>query len=126
MSTMRSTLRRSRSIQQRAADATGRLRTVLGVDVGVDGGELKVLSAAVAEAAAEEAMRNLEFRSRVRRIYDEFAALPAPSSPSPLSATSSPRSRMPASAVPPAIELVPLPGAEGIPVDPFAPVDPDD
>jgi len=104
-----STTPRMRTLQLRAAEATGRLRTL--VDVG-DVEDLKVLSAAVVEAAAEEAVRNSGFRSRVRQIYNELA--PPPARP-PVSA----HRGAPSQSV-----LVPLQGTEGVRIDPFAPLDP--
>jgi hypothetical protein len=95
-------------MQQRASDATGRLRTLFDV------ADLKVLSAAVAEAAADEAVRNPAFRTRVRRLYDELAAL-SPGRPRPLTRLGESQAEG---------EPVPLPGTEAIHIDPFAPLDP--
>ncbi len=104
-----STTPRSRTLQRRAAEATGRLRTLVAV------ADLTLLSAAVVEAAAEEAVRNSGFRSRVRQIYHELATPPArPPAPAHRGAPS-----MQSRSV-----LVPLPGTEGVRIDPFAPLDP--
>jgi hypothetical protein len=73
--------------------------------------DLVVLSAAVAEVAADEAARNSEFAARLQATHRELTALRA----------SEPRRRAePQSRV----KLVPLPGVRGIEIDPFAPFDP--
>jgi hypothetical protein len=93
------------TIQQRAANATAQLRQALGLD------DLKLLSAAVAEAAASEARYNSEFFARIKRIYNELAALRGRQTRR--RSTSQQRT-----------QLVPLPGSEGARFDPFAPLDP--
>jgi hypothetical protein len=93
------------TIQQRASAATAQLRQALGLD------DLKLLSAAVAEAAAVEAARNAEFFARIRRIYEELASM----------RVRQPRWR---ASNRPKTQLVPLPGTEGARFDPFAPLDP--
>jgi len=94
------------TIKQRASAATAQLRQALGLD------DLKLLSAAVAEAAASEATKNSEFFARIRRIYEELANLRV-HQPSRRRVSTQPRS-----------QLVPLPGNEGTRFDPFAPLDP--
>jgi len=95
-----------KTVPQRAAEATRRLRTVLGLE------DLKLLSAAIAEAAADEADRSAQFRSHVLTIYQELAMLQVSGS-----------SRRPTHAAD-EVELIPLPGTEGIRIDPFGTVDP--
>lgn len=93
------------TVQQRAVAATAQLKRSLGLD------DLKLLSAAVAEAAAQEVVKNPEFSTRVRSIYAELAS-------SPVRQSRSRASQQPLS------QLVPLPGNEGMRFDPFAPLDP--
>ncbi len=100
------TSHKRQSVQQRTKSATDQLRALTGAEDG------KLLSAAVAEAAAEEAARNGAFRATVRAIYDELR----------LQATTTTRTRQSGTAN--AVELVPLPGTEGARFDPFAPLDP--
>lgn len=92
--------------QQRAVDATSRLRQVLEVD------DLKMLSTALAEVAADEAKHNPDFARRIRDVYQELI-------------DSAPKKRTPpAKETATGVALVPLPGTEGLRVDPFAPLDP--
>jgi hypothetical protein len=94
------------TLQQRTKVATAQLRELIEAD------DVKLLSAAITQAAAAEAMRNAAFRTSVRRIYDELRT-------QPLSTTRLQRSRGQST-----VELVPLPGTEGARFDPFAPLDP--
>lgn len=94
------------TVQQRVKVATQQLREL------VDADDVKLLNAAIAEAAAAEAVRNMEFRATVRRLYEDLSALPA-------TATKAQRSQEH-----PSSTLVPLPGSEGARFDPFAPLDP--
>jgi hypothetical protein len=86
--------------------ATAQLQELIGAD------DVKLLSAAVTEAAAAEAVRNTAFRTSVRRIYEELRT-------QPLSTTRTQRSSRQSS-----VEPLPLPGTEGARFDPFAPLDP--
>jgi len=97
---------KTQNMQHRTRLATQQLQELTGAD------DAKLLSAAVAEAAAEEASYNAAFRTTVRRIYDELRS--QASTP-----TGSRRSGKTQSVV-----LVPLPGTEGARFDPFAPLDP--
>ena len=91
--------------QQRVNGATAQLQSLIGAS------DVKLLSAAITEAAAAEAVHNPTFRRTVQRIYEELSAK------STQSATC--HSRVPSHA-----ELVPLPGTEGARFNPFAPLDP--
>lgn len=93
-----------RTVQQRAADATHTLRTMLGLD------DLRLLSASVAEATAEEIARNERFSQRIRDLYAELASRQG------IKRTNQ-KLALP-------VELVPLPGSENVRVDPFAALDP--
>jgi hypothetical protein len=66
-----STTLETRTLQQRAAQATTKLREVLHLD------DLKVLSTALAEAAADEAVANPAFADRILSIYRELLSLRA-------------------------------------------------
>lgn len=101
-----STALRHSTVQQRAMAATAQLRQL------VDADDVRALSAAVAEAAAEEAERNTAFLSTLRRIYTEMTAL----------SKGAQRTRRDTHYSD--VELVPLPGTEGARFDPFAPLDP--
>lgn len=94
------------TVRQRASAATTHLRRLLDAD------NLTLLSAAVAEAAAEEVHRNPTFRSTVRRIYEQLSTLDRSKS----------ARRRTANTINAGLE--PLPGAEGTRFDPFAPLDP--
>jgi hypothetical protein len=94
------------SVQQRTRRATEQLRELTGAE------DVRLLSAAVTEAAAGEAERSAAFRATVRRIYEELR----------LQALVTTQSRPSGKAKP--VELVPLPGTEGARFDPFAPLDP--
>jgi hypothetical protein len=91
--------------QQRALDATAQLQTLIGAT------DVKLLSAAVTEAAAAEAVNNPAFRRTVQRIYEELSEKPSRVTVSRTQASSRG-------------DLVPLPGTEGARFDPFAPLDP--
>jgi hypothetical protein len=91
--------------QQRIKYATAQLQSLIGAT------DVKLLSAAVTEAAAAEALHNPTFRRMVQRIYDELST-------SPVRATTS-RAKAPRQSA-----LVPLSGTEGARFDPFAPLDP--
>lgn len=93
-----------KTVQMRAAEATRALRALLGLS------DLKLLSASIAEAAAEEIVQNARFSGRIRDIYAELET----KQQIPLS-----RRRQTND-----VELTPLPGAEHVRVDPFAPLDP--
>ena len=95
---------KSQTVQQRSAEATRTLRALLGLN------DLKLLSASIAEAAAEEIVRNERFSGRVRNIYAELESKQQ-------TPTSHRRQTHD-------VELTPLPGAEHVRVDPFAPLDP--
>ena len=58
------------SVQQRATQATSLLRQIIARD------DLKLLSIALSEVASEEASSNKAFAERVRKVYDELAAIP--------------------------------------------------
>ena len=92
------------TIQQRVKVATQQLREL------VDADDVKLLNAAIAEAAAAEAVRNMGFRATVRRLYEDLSALPAPVKKAQRSQEQ------------PLSKLVPLPGSEGARFDPFAPL----
>ncbi len=94
------------TMQQRVKVATQQLRELIGAD------DVKLLNAAITEAAAAEAVRNTAFRAVVRRLYEDLSTQPT-------SATRTQRSRERSST-----ELIPLPGSEGARFDPFAPLDP--
>jgi hypothetical protein len=94
-----------RQATQRVQGATAQLQSLIGAS------DLKLLSAAVMEAAAIEAVHNPGFCRAVQRIYEELSAKPARATVSRLRSSSHP-------------ELVPLPGTEGARFDPFAPLDP--
>lgn len=94
------------TVQQRSVEATSRLRTLVGRD------DLKLLSTAVAEAAAEEAKQNSAFTQRVRALYDELASLKD---------VRTSRSRK---ASEDDVPLVPIGHIEGRKIDPAAPLDP--
>lgn len=72
--------------------------------------DLKLLSASIAEAAAEEIARNEQFSRRIRDLYAELASKQGVKRTSQIPV--------------PAVELVPLPGSENVRVDPFAALDP--
>jgi hypothetical protein len=91
--------------QQRVQSATAQLQSLIGAS------DLKLLSAAVIEAATDEALHNPTFRKAVQRIYEELSTKPARATMSRPKSPSRP-------------ELVPLPGTEGARFDPFAPLDP--
>src|SRR5262245_47269171 len=63
------TATKARSLNQRAVEATSRLRDALELE------DVKVLSAAVAEAAADEAISNPRFATRVQALYQELLSL---------------------------------------------------
>ncbi len=90
---------------QRVRDATAQLQRLIGAT------DVKLLSAAVTEAAAAEAVHNPAFRRTVQRIYEELHAHPT-------------RVTAPAAQAPSHADLVPLQGTEGARFDPFAPLDP--
>lgn len=94
------------TMQQRMRVATQQLRDLIDAD------DVKLLNAAITEAAAAEAVRNTVFRATIRRIYNDLSELPS-------NGTKAQRMR-----AHPSIELVPLPGSEGARFDPFAPLDP--
>jgi hypothetical protein len=94
------------STQERTRVAIQRLRELINAD------DMKLLNAAIAEAAAAEAARNADFRATLRRVYEDLRAHAS-------SAARSQRSREQ-----PAVALIPLPGSEGARFDPFAPLDP--
>ena len=91
------------STQERTRVAIQRLRELINAD------DMKLLNAAIAEAAAAEAARNADFRATLRRVYEDLRAHAS-------SAARSQRSREQ-----PAVALIPLPGSEGARFDPFAP-----
>lgn len=62
--------RATMTAQQRGAEATRRLREVLGLS------DLKVLATALAEIAADEAQHNVDFGDRIRHAYREIELLP--------------------------------------------------
>lgn len=93
------------TFRDRAAEATHALRDVVGIR------DLKLLSASVAEAAAEEAKRNSAFAERIRAISEELSELQRATYDKPRGKVKD-------------VELTPLPGTDGIFVDPYAPLDP--
>lgn len=97
---------KQRTVAQRNTDAMRRLRAALAVD------DTKVLGATIAEIAAHEAEQSPSFRDRVLATYNELLALKPKASVA--------RIRKAAGSV----ELTPLPGTEGIHIDPFGGVDP--
>jgi hypothetical protein len=99
------TTSRRQANQQRVRDATAQLQSLIGAT------DLKLLNAAVTEAAAAEAVYNPAFRRTVQRIYEELSAKPT--------RVIAPRAQAPSHP-----ELLPLPGTEGARFDPFAPLDP--
>ena len=107
MATNRTSLK-TQSVQQRTKLATQQLQELTGAE------DAKLLSAAVAEAAAAEAEHNAAFRATVRHIYNELR------SQAQMATTTGSRTSGKAKQV----ELVPLPGTEGARFDPFAPLDP--
>src|SRR6478735_8892244 len=102
MSTSLTTLK-PLTVQQRTKVATEQLRELIDAD------NVKLLNAALTEAAAAEAVRNTAFRAAIRRIYEDLSRLPS-------SPTRTQRSREQSS-----VKLIPLPGSEGARFDPFAP-----
>ena len=94
------------TVQQRGAEATARLREVLGLD------DIKLLGTALAEVAIDEASRDPGFANRVRAIYQELVDLKAA------------RPSRPRKSVSDEVELVPLIKIEGRRIDPFGPLDP--
>jgi hypothetical protein len=92
------------TVQQRGVAATSRLREALGLD------NIKVLSVALAEVAADEVSRNPGFAHQVRMAYQELAAL----KPSRLAQTRRADD----------VELVPIVNPETLKRDPFGPLDP--
>src|SRR5690348_15134447 len=94
------------TVTERGALATKRLRERLGLD------NLKLLSTAVAEAAADEIERNPAFVARVQAIYQELVSR-QPTRPL--------RTRK---AQIEDVELVPVVDMSGVTLDPFAPLDP--
>ncbi len=94
------------TMQQRTKVALQQLRELTDAD------DVKLLNAAINEAAAVEAVRNSAFRATIRRIYEDLSALPS-------SATRGRRIREQSP-----VELIPLPGSEGARFDPFAPLNP--
>lgn len=100
------TLSQPMTVAQRGALATKRLRAVLGVD------DVKLLSTALAEVAAEEAVTNRDFANRVHATYIELAAQkPIRRNPTHKTAVNE-------------VELVPVIDMTGIRIDPFASLDP--
>lgn len=95
-----------KTVAQRTTEATRRLQESLGVD------DLKTLNAAIAEVAASEVDSNTLFKSKVLAAYNDLASLPKPTTSRAKASTSN------------QIDLIPLPGTEGIRVDPFGSVDP--
>lgn len=94
-----------RTVQQRAAEATGRLRRTLEVD------DLKLLSAAVAEVAADTAERDPRFAQRIRETYQDLYALRATR---PVRRTGSEVKD---------VALVPIGSMGDVRIDPYAPLD---
>ena len=94
-------------VQQRTVNATTSLRQILKLD------DLKLLSAAVAEAAVEEAKHNPKFAEKIRTIYQE---LPSPKKSSAKRTGSKTATHR---------KLVPIGRVEGYEFNPFAPVDPE-
>lgn len=101
---MSTTLSRPIGIQQRSVEATRRLCAVLNVD------NLKLLSTALAEVAAEEASRNRAFSERLHAVYDELVMLQT--------------RRHPAKEANSSRRLVPITTIEDAKLDPHAPLDP--
>lgn len=101
-----STTLKVRTTQQRATEATSRLKRMIGAD------NLKLLSAAIAEVAADEADSNPAFVSRVRAVYQELVSMPTT------------RARSAASKLA-EVELIPIGKVEGGGINPYAPLDPD-
>lgn len=93
------------TVQQRAAAATAELKRASGLN------DLKLLSAAVAEAAAAEAVKNADFLACIRSIYAELTKAP----------NRQPRAKAPHQELP---ELIPLPDVDGSRFDPFAALNP--
>jgi hypothetical protein len=97
----------ARTPHQRARAATRLLRQELGLD------DVKVLSTALAEAAAREVKRNRAFAEQVRTIYHELVQQQPPSRP-----------RKEKNSLP---KLVPIVPPESLPrhhIDPYGPPDP--
>jgi hypothetical protein len=101
-----STTLRPRTLRQRSAEATARLRDVLDLD------DLDLLSTALAEVAADEAAQSPAFANRIRSVYKDLISL---KETRPLRA----KKTKPAD-----VELVPVGRVEGHEFDPYAPLDP--
>ncbi len=101
-----STTTRAQTIQQRSVEATGRLRQTLGLD------DLKLLSTALAEVAADEIANNPQFANRVRAAYRDLLVM---QKTRPLGGDKVRSAE---------VDLVPLPGTDGVRIDPYAPLDP--
>ena len=105
---MSATIEKPPTVAQRATAATVQLRETFGFS------NLKVMSTAIAEAAAEEAQQNSAFAERIRRIYQELSS----NSQGKTAGTRPPRSAQKKSS------LTPIARVEGFQPDPFAPIDP--
>jgi hypothetical protein len=92
-------------VQQRTANATTSLKQMLKLE------DLKLLSAAVAEAAADEAKHNPRFAEKIRTIYQE---LPPPKNKRAERSTPHVHHK-----------LVPIGKVEGYEFNPFGPIDPE-
>lgn len=93
------------TIQQRSAEATRVLREVLGLE------DLKLLAAALAEVAADEAAHNHQFAQRIRETYHQIEEMKRPT-PKPVRRNE------------PLAKLVPIVPPGEIRIDPHAPLDP--
>ncbi len=98
------TMVKPRTAQQRAVAATRQLREATGLD------DLKLLSTAVAELAAEEAARNPAYVSRLQAVYQELVSL---HSTRPIRAQEAS-----------GVKLVPIGNVAHQAIDPHAPLDP--
>jgi hypothetical protein len=100
---------RTLTAQEQGADATRRLRAVLGLGE-LSSAALKLLSTAVAQTAAEEAQRNPSFAARLRAAHESLTQQ-----------VKAPKKR---SSRPAAVDLVPIGYVDMSDYDPFGPLDP--
>jgi len=102
---------------ERSAEATRSLCEALGIGF-VPTTKLKVLATALAEVAAEEARRNLDFSGRVRALYEQLAT---PKNKPSSSASGSARRRAQRQVTP----LVPLAEAGTVRFNPYLGCEPE-
>lgn len=94
------------TLNQRAITATAHLREVLQLD------DIKVLSVAVAEVAADEAENNARFAERIRAVYQELLA----------SRKTQPLRQKRGNPDIATVPLIPIAGVSDDDIDPFAPL----